>query len=99
MGPEKRGHERHAIHEEISYTVDNRTYSSETIDIGMGGIKFGTEQLLPPLTPTTIVLKKSPEVVFVGVVMWSGRIDSRYTAAMKFDNLSRLQRQQLMRFL
>jgi len=61
----------------------------------MGGMKFATTQLLPPLTPAKVVFTHAPGITFEGVVMWSGRIDLQFTAGLKFDNLT-LQHRQIL---
>ena len=99
MGQERRGNIRHAIREQISYTVNQCSYSSETIDISRGGIKFDTSQLLPPLTPTTIAIHHQPGMTFHGVIMWSGRVNSHCSAAIRFAELSPEQEQFLEQLL
>ncbi|MBU0730336.1 MAG: PilZ domain-containing protein [Proteobacteria bacterium] len=96
---EKRLNRRHEVKEPITYVYGEESYSSQTIDIGKGGIKFNTKQLLPPLSKVSITLKRDPSLIFNGLIIWSGRLDARYLAAIKFIDLTQEHTYYLEQFL
>ena len=96
---EKRTYLRHPVQEDITYSCGETVSRGKMLDISEGGIKFETEDLMPPMSHVTVTLHGRETMSLNGISIWASRIDATNITAIMFKDLNLIQEAFLESFI